>query len=137
MKRLLIPVLVLVLALGGCAGGSIFTGGTSLTATVNNPVGKRELYLVENAFAAAERLLIDYRSLGLCAPGQRATLGSPCAARPIIRILQAADQNAYAAIVAARKFIRNNPTVSAVSAIGAAQAAVADFAAALTSNGVQ
>jgi hypothetical protein len=138
MKRfLIVPVLALALAVAGCSGDSVFRGGTSITASVTTPVGKRELALVENTYAIAITTAIRYRDLGICKPGTVETLARPCARRDVLIVLQGYDRKAHAAIVTARNFIRDNPTISAVSAVNAARAAVSDFQTALSNSGAK
>jgi len=138
MKRLSIPLLLVALALAGCASDkSVLQGGTSLTATVQNPVGRKELAVVENAYGLALVAAVNYRRLGICKTGTVESFGNPCARRDVVLQLQAADRKARSALIPARRFVRNNPTLNAFSAIAAAQAAVADFQTVLSTNGVR
>lgn len=137
MKKLLVAVLVL--SLGGCAldpfGRSIFEGGSSFTTPITTPVGRRELAEIENAYGIALAAAVNYR---------RYCYGKPISALPdicrdrrnIVLTMQQYDQTAQRALRAARNFIRNNPTISAVSAIAAARQAVADFQQAARNQGV-
>ena len=139
MRRFLTAVaLAASLTLVGCdPGRSVLQGGGSLTASINNPVGLNELAAVESVYNVAANAALVYRGRPLCT---RAALESPtnlCARRSFIVRIQAADQKAYAAIRTARAFVTNNPTLSAVSAIGAARAAVTSFQNALADSGVR
>ena len=96
-------------------------------ATISNPVGTTQLAQIESAYGVALSVAVAYRNLPLCRTGTTPSVQNICAKRSVIVRLQAADRNAQGALVAARRFVRNNPTISAASAIGAAQAAVADF----------
>lgn len=133
MKRLLLPLLM-SLALAACVTvnpneKSVLQGGTSVTASISNPVGARELALVEQGYLLAGNAVKGFAAYCYPASGIRPP---GCAQRgPIMRAIKSADRKAYAAIVAARAFVRNNPNVSAVSAVGAARSAVNDFIAAL------
>lgn len=129
-KLLLLPLLLAAsLALAGCGSTSVFKAGTSVTATVQNPVGKKEMAAAWNAY-------------GLVLTGARAykracvekTIPQSC--RAVVVQLQAYDRNAYAALVTAHNFVRDNPNISALSAIGAARAALTDFQTYATTNGV-
>lgn len=69
LKRYL-AISAIALSLGGCAaldpgGKSIFAGGTSITAPVTNPVGRKELYQIENGLTAVAAGLVGYRRLCL------------------------------------------------------------------------
>lgn len=127
--------LMLVIALGGCAtpfgqkaGGII----SAITTTVNNPVGSVDIYRVDNAYAAALQLAADYR--GYCWSKPYAALMADPVLQPIcgkrravVRAFQKAQVNAKAAIVSAKNFVANNPTLNAASAVSAAWQAVTDF----------
>lgn len=134
MKKLLTSLVVAAsLMLAGCAGGvSVFQGGTSLTATITNPVGQVDIYRVKNVYAASLALAADYRDYCWSKP-YAAILADPVSKaacqnrRAIVRTLQTADLKAFAAITAADNFTKNNPTISAASAVGAAWTAVSDF----------
>lgn len=137
MRKLAIALAaVAALALAGCSGKSVLQGGTSITAPINNPVGKKELAVVESAYGVALVAAINYRRF--CYGGSAANLPSICKnRRSIVLMLQQKDRIAHAAIVTARKFVRENPTISAVSVIGAAREAVTDFQAASEAQGVK
>lgn len=135
MKRFLILAL-LALPLAACSGDSVFRGGTSLTASVENPVGKRELQVVYNTYLIAGKTYIRYRNLGICKSGTVETLANPCARRDVLLSLQAKDRTAYAALKTAGNFIIANPNVSALSLVNAARSAVNDFQNAVAATGV-
>ena len=122
MKRI-IPVLLLAFVLAGCASlPNPFTA-------VSNPFDTPTLAKVETAYGAALSIAVGYRRA--CA--ERSI---PPSCRPIVKQLQAQGARAQAAVVAARKFVKNYPQISAASAIGAAKAAVEDFKAEQTGLGV-
>lgn len=136
MKRYL-AILAVALSLGGCAaldpgGKSIFAGGTSLVATVTNPVGPVNIYQAKVVYASTLELVVAYREYCWSKP-YAALMADPIAKpvcqrrRPIVRAMQAADDKAFAAIKTADSFVRNNPTLDGSSAIRAAIAAVSDF----------
>lgn len=59
-----VAIVVVGLLLAGCADSrSIFAGGSSLVATVQNPVGPQQLVAVESAVGAAAGTFNGYRSL--------------------------------------------------------------------------
>lgn len=142
MRVLVLPVLLLTLALGGCAAEqkSVLAGGSSITATVANPVGPVDLYRAKNVYSATLKLAVSYREF--CWSKPYAALVADPITRPVcqdrrkvVRAMQAADTKANAAIKTAENFVRRNPTLSAVSVVGAAWQAVTDFQAAVPRAG--
>jgi len=133
MKRLLVALaLAGSLGLAGCAGTSFGTFVKVATTTVTNPVGTVDIYRVKNVYAATLQIAVKYRDY--CWGRSYAALMADKVAKPVcqnrrqvVRKLQAADQKAYAAIVTADRFARNNPTLNASSAVSAAWKAVTDF----------
>lgn len=125
MRFLILPVMLLALA--GCtATTSVF----DLMNPVANPIGRNEMATIESSFGVTYTAAVAYRRL--CA--QRAI---PPSCRAVVLKLQAAARKAQGALVATRNFVKNNPTVSAVSAIAAARAALADFQSIAAANGVR
>jgi len=116
------PALALALSVGafvlvGCATAdkSIFEGGSSITATVPNPVGKRELAVAEQSYQAAGKAFLVCRR-------------TRCTSTANLRQIQRYDREVvYPALVAARRAVRDNPNVSGLSAVRAFQQAVADY----------
>lgn len=113
MNKLFLPV-ILALALAGCA-------------SVNNPISLTTQYDIEAGYLTAENIAVVYMALPLCKTGTTATLAVPCARRSVVVKIQAAGRKAQAAVIALRNFVKNNPTLNPVSAINAAQSALADF----------
>ena len=120
MKKL-VPVLALFFALGACnpleVPRSIFDGGsgvTSIFVQTQNPVGNQQLAELELTYQVLGRAYVACRDVR-------------CTTRANLRKYQALDQKAHAALVSARKFVRENPTISAASALAAARAAVANY----------
>lgn len=135
MRRFAI-LIVAAIALSGCASGtSIFQGGQSLTATINNPVGRNELAAIESAYAIALTSALAVRRFQMCKRGQEPSVQNFCVKRSVLVAIQAYDRVAYAAIMTARRFVRDNPTLSAISVLAAARQAVADFHNAASSAG--
>ena len=98
-------------------------------ASIPNPVSKPTLASVESSYGAALSIAVGYRDA--CAKRQ-----IPPSCRPIVFQLQAYGRKAQAAIVSARNFVKNNPTLDVTSALLAAKTAVDDFKAVQTRNGV-
>jgi hypothetical protein len=130
-RLLLIPLLLAGLALGGCL--QTFGEVTrAVTTTIANPVGGKNIYQAKLVYASALEIAVKYREY--CYSRPYASLMADPVAKPIcqnrrpnVRALQSARWKASAAIRTADNFVRNNPTLNATSAIGAAWAAVTDF----------
>lgn len=129
-----IAIALLTISLAGCASFAGPLGDVSrvLTATIANPVGETDIYRVKNTYAAAGELVVEWRNYCWSAP--YATLMKDPVARTVcsnrrgrLRIIQSADSKAFAAIAAAEKFVAENPTLSAASAVSAAWQAVTAF----------
>jgi hypothetical protein len=126
-------LLAATLAFAGCAvkPTSVLEGGTSLTATVANPVQPRPLFETKLVYASAQKLVIRYRAY--CYRKPFAELQADAVDRPvcgnrrvIIGQLQSAEDKAYRAIKAAEQFASNS-SLSAVTALQAAWSAVSTF----------
>lgn len=140
MRKTLL-ILPLILALSGCAGltnlldsagTSILKGGSSLTASIVNPATSITIYQVKSVYATALEIANSYRTYCYARPYKvlmtDSIAGPACKNRRLIIIkLQAADDRAAAAIQKADAFVRANPTISAVSVIREAWAAVTNF----------
>jgi hypothetical protein len=141
MKRLsLLPGLLLALTVAGCSSvdmGKFLPGNvgkfvTAVTTTVTNPVRSIDIYRVKNVHAATLEIGVKYRKFCWSKP-YAALLADPVgkaackSRRAVVLALQDADSKAFAAISAADRFVRDNPTVNATSAITAAWTAVTDF----------
>jgi uncharacterized membrane protein len=124
MKRFFIAAaLACAVTLGGCA-------------TIQNPVNTTQLAQVESAYGVALSIAVAYRNLPLCKTGNPTSLTNICAKRSVVVKLQSADRDAQIAMVSARQFVRNNPTLSAASVIGIAQNAVATLQAIEQNEGI-
>lgn len=123
-----------VLALPACT--TIDGALTAVTTTIANPVGPTNIYQIKNAYAAGDALVINYRRYCWAAP-YAAIMADPIAGptcqnrRAVVRAAQSARAKASAAINAADKFVRANPTLSAASLLSAAWSAVSDYKAAV------
>lgn len=138
--RKIVAVLSLALLLVGCAGTRTTIGFgdfvKAVTTTVDNPISGVDIYRVKNTYAAAGELVVEWRRYCWSAP--YATLIKDPLARPVcsgrretLRIIQSADNKAFAAIAAADRFVAENPTLNAASAISAAWQAVTTFQSAI------
>lgn len=107
-------VLVTMLALAGCA-------------SFKNPITLTTQYDIEAGYLTAENIAVAYRNLPLCKTGTTPSLTNVCARRSVIVKIQQTAAKAQAAVLALRNFTKNNPTLSPLGAISAAQAALADF----------
>jgi hypothetical protein len=146
MRRFVILALA-ALALGGCAnknifdrdGVSVLKGGVSITAPIANPATPVTIYQVKSIYATALDVANGYRDYCYSRPYaalmQDGIAGPVCKnRRSIVTKLQAADDRAAAAIDRADAFIRNNPTISAVSVVREAWSAVTSFQSVIQSS---
>ena len=124
LRRLVcVPLLLAVVTLGGCA-------------TFTNPVDSVDMYRVKSVYAATLQAAVSYRRYCYARP-YRDLMKDPVARpvcanrRAVILAAQKHEPKANGAIVAADNFVRNNPTISAATAVGAAWRAVSDFRAAV------
>lgn len=137
-KTLIVAAVAASLGLGGCAtidrtfGTHLSLISSTLTTTVQNPVGPAQLAEVENAYGIALSAAIAYRKLPLCS----AIVQLPCSNRTVVLELQSLDRTVQAALRAARTFVRNNQTVNAASALQALEVAITDFQSVAQQNGV-
>jgi len=122
-KRNEIAIICAALLLSGCA-------------TYQNPINTSELATVESAYGVALAVAVGYRQLPLCRTGAPTTLTNVCARRSIVIKLQTADRVAQAALIQARSFVKNNPTLDAMTVITVARNAVASFQLVESTNGV-
>jgi hypothetical protein len=110
----------------------LVTLALSACTTFRNPISDVDIYRVKNTYAAALELAVEYRSYCWARP-YAVLMVDPIARplcerrRPIMRAIQSAQINAGAAIVEANRFVRDNPTITAASAIDAAWTAVTNF----------
>lgn len=132
MKNLKTTILAiaLIVPLSGCAGfaeTALNLPSGLLTTTIKNPAGKRELAVVENSVIIARKLALRYIRLGICTQGQLATFANPCADPNAVAIIKSADMKIRVVLPSARKFVRNNDTINAFSALAAVKEAVSDI----------
>lgn len=120
MRTKFLLMLPLALALSGCGTTSILKGGSSLTATIANPVGINQLYDIENAYGVVLAVAVNYKRLCVAK-----TIASSC--RGVVVRMQGYKKTADAALVALRGFVNKNDQISAVSALEAAKQAVLAF----------
>lgn len=140
MKRFAI-VFALALTLGGCAGTPVGDAIRVATSTIANPVQEVNIYQVKTGYAAVLEVAASYRDYCWSKPFA-ALMADPIAKpicehrRSIMRAIDKADDHAFDAITRAETFIRNNPTINAVSVVREAWAAVQDFQSAASGTAV-
>jgi hypothetical protein len=130
MRKLLL-VIPLALALAGCGTTSVFQGGTSLTATVANPVTPAMLYQVENGAIVAFSGLNAYRDACIA---KTAVVYPKC--RTVIPQLQVYTRQIPGPLKEVRKFVRANDQVNAITAYNTVRALLDQFKATALANGV-
>jgi hypothetical protein len=129
VRRILLVALA-ALWLGGCASNPITTViGQIATGTLPNPISTTNVYQVKNVYAIAAESTISYR--GYCFGRTYAVLmADPIAKnicanrRPVWRKIVSYKNTAYAAVVKADNFVKNNPTLDASAVISQATAAI-------------
>lgn len=122
MKRFLIMALV-GLSLAGCAG-RLPSLNLNTTVTLNTMLG------IESAYGIALSAERSYKEL--C---RAKVIPSDC--RVVVVRLQQADAKAIQSIKSANNFIKSYPTIDATNVIGAAQSAVSNLQAILSTTGVK
>lgn len=129
MKKIIIA-LFLTLTLTACAvfQNPLYTGTSD---------GRSRLAAIESSYGIALSVAVAYRNTRLCKKGEVATYINVCAYRAVILELQAADREAQRALVSARAFLRNNPTVDAFQVLSIAQNSVIFFQNVLAAHGIK
>lgn len=120
LRAVMVAALVLAapLSLGGCQ-----TVSAALT-TRDNPVGAREIAALHLSYQAAGEVVRAYNAY--CYSAQTPPPG--CANRgPVMRRIKTLDAQAYAALSALDKFVRENPRLNAITAFTAARSAVTSY----------
>ena len=114
-----------------------------VTSTIVNPAKPVNIYQVKSVYATLDDIAVEYRNY--CYPTapfvSYATIvkdpikGPICARRrAVVTKLQTADDVAFDAISKAEAFIKANPTLSAVSLVQDAYAAVINFQGAINTT---
>lgn len=130
-------IIALALLLSGCAlGKSIFQGGSSLTATVPNPVGLTVDYDIEAGVAAVRRVGLEAIRTRQCHRTEAPSVTNICVPRYVKVDIQNADARLIKVLKPFRAFVRDNPNVSAVSVAGDVYKAIKDYQNTLYINGV-
>lgn len=110
----------------------LFALGLSACATTfQNPVSRTTLVTSESAYGVALSAAVGYRKL--CA--DKVIARATCA--PVVAKLQDADRKVQVALKNLRAFVKDHPTVDAVSLVTAVEDAVEDFRAIASANGVK
>lgn len=126
MKHLRLGLLGLIaLMLAGCAGGL----PQLAQPAIRNPVGLKQLAVLESAYGVALSGALAYRNRPRCTVTHLESPTNLCARRSIVVKLIRADQIAEIALDNAQIFIANNPTLDASSVLQVATRAIAAFTA--------
>lgn len=137
-----LTIAALVFSVSGCTAAdllkrSVFDGGLSVTATVQNPVTREMQAGVELAYGLAATGIVHYARLPRCKAGQIESVTAPCSRWSVVQKLQQGNRVAYGAIVRLRAFMDANQQVSAIGAFNAAQAALRDLRAVAYIHGIK
>ncbi len=130
MQVFRVLVISLALVLAGCAGKSVLQGGSSLTASINNPVTPSMLYDAQNALVVAVSGALAYKRLCI----QKAV---PSSCRAVIQRLQTYTRKAKVYLADARKFVKENDQINAIQAYNLFVAEAGKFRDEAAANGVQ
>lgn len=122
--RKIFVIFVGSIALAGCQTFNPFQ-------SIANPVSNKTLAEVEAGYGVALSAAVSYRQL--CA--QKVIARANCA--PVVAKLQKGSIKVQGAVVAARNFVKQHPTLDATQVIGAAQQALSDFQVVQAANGVK
>ena len=132
MRRIL-PVILLALALNGCAQISQVRDLIgAATTTIVNPVDSIDIYRVKNAGAVVKEAAVQWRRLCWSKPYAE-LMKEPIAKalcknrRPALRAIQDYNGKMNLAIFEAESFVQQNPTLSAATAIQAAWDAITRY----------
>lgn len=136
MKIILVIALLL---LPGCATfqKSVFEGGMSVTATVTNPVTYEQLAAVQASYGVAAAAVANYMELRQCKRSEVESATNWCSRYSVKVKLQLANRRAYFAVMLLSNFVRTKKTISAVSALEDAKAALRDFQNIAVSSGIK
>lgn len=135
MKNLFASVAILFL-LAGCASfnKSVFDGGISVTATVQNPITLEQQAGVELSAAIARKAVLAYAQQPRCLPG---AVAPTCSYWPAVQKMKDANRIANQQLINMREFLDNNKQVSAIAAFNAAVKALRDLRASAYVVGVE
>ena len=135
---LIVPLALIALTFANCSGvdKSVFEGGLSITATVQNPVTREQQAAVEASYQVAASAALSYARLRRCEAGETASPTNLCSEWAVVQKLKRANRTAYSQLVKLRDFMDNNETISAISAFNSVQKALADFKAIANTAGV-
>lgn len=130
MKKLLLA-LALTFAVAGCTPAiqKVTDGISTIVVGVQNPIGKKELYALENSMIVGFAGLNAYKRT--CIAG---AISQSC--RDVIKRLQTYTRRIPPALARLRSFVRNNDRVNAFTAYYEVKALIDSFKAEATANGV-
>ena len=124
------------LVLASCAADpfskSVLEGGTSLTATVNNPVTLQQQAEIEATYTVAAAGVLAYARLPRCSKS-----APPCSSWPVVQKMKSGESAVFQQLQNLRTFMDNNQTVSAISAYNAASKALRDLKAVAFVNNIK
>lgn len=107
-----------------------FAFALTACATFPNPLTPSRLVQIESAYGVALAAAVGYYELykrNRCTVTKPESFDNYCARRSVVIRLQQLDLRAQAAMQAAQRFVKRNPTLDASSVIDAAQTAIGAF----------
>lgn len=129
----------LLIAVVGCTPVTFGTIGKVTefaTVGVKNPVSYEALAGAEAAVTTARSGAIAYLGLPICRYGTATTISNACSKPDVRREIKAYNRKVQIAIVNARKFVRNKPTVNASDVIALVYQSISELNAAKARNGI-
>jgi hypothetical protein len=139
MKRfLIIPLALIAFGVIGCAGlnESIFKGGASLTASIQNPVTREQQAAVEATYQVAVSTALSYARLRRCKDGETASPTNLCSKWLIVQKFKTINRSVFAQLKQLRGFMDANDQVNAIKVYNAIQNAIANFKSTAVASGV-
>lgn len=135
MKRFI--ALLLALSLTSCASlnKSFFEGGTSLIATVQNPVTTDQQAAVEASYNVVGSGALAYSRWRRCKPGEGTTVTNLCSKWSVVQKFKYYDGIIFKQLADLRSFMDANDQVSAIAVYNALVTSLRDFRALAFING--
>lgn len=125
----MLAVVIVALTLGGCAGQSVLTGGTSITATIQNPVTPTMLYQAESGLIVAVAGLQTHKDLCIAKVIDRSC-------RAVVVKLQSYTIRLKPMLISLHAFVRNNDQINAIAVYNTVRQLLADFQQDAAASGV-